>query len=103
MRRTVDAEFLDLVGSGMGPRTWAPVRFAVETISFVEDRGFDDRMPEANANILAVHLMKSLPAARGPWPNRLTLILVLRLPQPSCASRETRISNHANACVRVIP
>ena len=26
---------------------------------------------EANANILAVHRMKSLPAGCGPWPQRL--------------------------------
>ena len=28
--------FSILVGSGIGPRTWAPVRLAVETISFVD-------------------------------------------------------------------
>ena len=37
--------FSIFVGSGIGPRTCAPVRFAVETISFVENRGSDDRMP----------------------------------------------------------
>ena len=29
--------FSILVGRGIGPRTWVPVRLAVETISFVEE------------------------------------------------------------------
>ena len=58
---------------------------------------------EANTNILAVHLMKSLPAGGGPWPQRLTLILVLRLAVTEWRQQETRISNRASACVRVIP
>jgi hypothetical protein len=36
VRRAVDRELLDRVGSGIGPRTCAPVRFAVFTISRVD-------------------------------------------------------------------
>ncbi len=45
MRRPFTVNFSIFVGSGIGPRTWAPVRLAVETISFVEEiKDFDDRM-----------------------------------------------------------
>src|ERR1700730_16870281 len=79
MRRTVDAEFLDLRrqrngATHLGSR---PLRRRDDLLR----RGIEDSMIEcleANANILAVHLMKSLPAGCGPWPRRLTLILVLR-------------------------
>jgi len=36
MRRAQHGEFLDLGRNGIGPRTRAPVRFAVLTISLVD-------------------------------------------------------------------
>src|ERR1700732_5058020 len=76
MRRPVDAEFLDLRRQRNGaPHLGArPLRRRDNLLR----RGIEDSMIEcleANANILAVHLMKSLPAGRGRW---LILILVLR-------------------------
>ena len=36
VRRSIDSELLDPGRQGIGPRTRAPVRLAVDTISFVE-------------------------------------------------------------------
>ena len=45
MRRDQDRVALDLVGNGTGPRTVAPVRFAVSTISAPICRSNGDQTP----------------------------------------------------------
>ena len=58
---------------------------------------------EANANILAVHLLQSLPAGCGPYPQRLTLILVLRHGATEWRPQGDPHIYKREACVRVIP
>ena len=91
--------FSIFVGSGIGPRTCAPVRFAVETISFVEE--VEDSMIErleANADILAVHkFIPCRPAPEGPV-GRLNPVSCR--PRVVCANSRKPGSFDRNALIR---